>query len=71
MTPGFLEGLFDEVTGSDLTDYEVTVCEGTVLEDADRQYTIEGLFGKSLFVKGAVCKNGMIGCLGACLTCGN
>ena len=32
---GFPEGLFDKVTGSEVADYDVTVCEGTDLDDAD------------------------------------
>ena len=41
-TSWFLEGQFDEVTGSDVADYDATIREGTDLEDPDWEYYYGG-----------------------------
>ena len=54
-TSWFLEGLFDEVTGSDVADYDATAREGTDLEDPDWEYTMEGTVCEEPVCDKAVC----------------
>ena len=43
-TSGLFEGLFEEVTGSEVSDSDVTVWEGTDCEETVRKRLFAGLF---------------------------